>query len=151
MTRKIPEGFHTITPTLTVNGADKAIELYERAFGATEIYRMEAPDGSGKIIHACLQVGNSMLFLADVNPAMGCATPSVSTFYLYIDDVDASFNQARKAGLTETYPVQDMFWGDRTGSLKDPFGIQWTLATHVREVTPEEMEEGQKQFMKKAS
>lgn len=149
MPKAIPEGFSTITPTLNVNGAAKAIELYTKAFGAREEYRMELSDGSGKIMHACIQIGNSKLFLADVNPQMK-NPPSVSTFYIYIDDVDATFKQAKQAGMSETYPVEDMFWGDRMGSVKDSFGIQWTLATHVRDVSPAEMEEGKRKFGKAA-
>ncbi len=148
MTKKVPEGFHTITPSLNIEGAAKAIELYKKAFGATEDYRMETPDG--KVMHACLQIGDSKIFLADTMPEMGCGLPSSASFYLYLPDVDASFKQAKDAGLNEAWPVQDMFWGDRTGTLKDPFGNQWTLATHMREVSPEEMEEGRKKFMKAA-
>ncbi len=151
MTKKIPEGFNTLTPTLMVNGAAKAIDLYKKAFGATEDYRMEAPDGSGKIMHACLQVGTSKLFLADTNMEMGCGVPSVASFYVYIEDVDAAQTKAKQAGLQETSPVQDMFWGDRLGSLKDSFGIQWTLATHVRDVSEKELQEGSKKFASKAA
>lgn len=146
---KIPQGFSTITPALNVNGADKAIKLYKKALGAKEDYRMETPDG--KVMHACLQIGNSKLFLADVMPGMGCSTPSEASFYLYVDDVDGSYKKALQGGMSELYPVNDMFWGDRTGSVKDSFGIIWTLATHVREVSPEDMEEGKKQFMSKAA
>jgi len=151
MVKKIPEDFHSITPTLVVNGAAKAIDLYKKAFGAAEEYRMECPGGSGKIMHACIKIGDSKIFLTDVNPEMGCGTPSASSFYLYVEDVDATFKQAKQAGLTETFPVQDMFWGDRTGNLKDSFGIQWTLATHVRDISPEEMEEARKKFGAKAA
>lgn len=151
MTKKIPEGFHSVTPTLILNGAAKAIETYKKAFGAQELYRMECPGGTGKIMHACITIGDSKLFLADTNPQMGCATPSVSTFYVYLEDVDATFKQAKQAGLAEASPVQDMFWGDRTGTVKDSFGIHWTLATHVRDVSPEEMEEARKKFGAKAA
>ncbi len=147
MTRKIPEGFHNVTPSLIVSDAAKAIKLYEKAFGAKELYRMECPE-SHKIMHACIQLGDSKLFLCDANPQMNCA-PTVSSFYVYIGDVDATFKQAKQAGLTEAWPVQDMFWGDRTGTVKDNFGVSWTLATHVRDVSPEEMEEGRKQFIAK--
>lgn len=147
---KIPEGFNTITPSLNINGAAKAIDTYVNAFGAKEVYRMEMP-GSSKIMHACLQIGDSKLFLADTSPEMGCGTPSASTFYLYVDDVDKVHKQAKAAGLSEFYPVKDMFWGDRTGSVKDAYGNIWTIATHTREVSPEEMEEGRKNFMKKAA
>lgn len=150
MSGKIPQGFHSITPSLIIDGAAKAISQYEKGLGAREDYRMEAPDGSGKILHSCIQVGNSKIFISDVNPAMGCAVPSVSSFYVYLDDVDASFSQARQNGFEEVYAPQDMFWGDRTGTVKDEFGIQWTLATHVRDVSPEEIEEARKNFGKAA-
>jgi PhnB protein len=144
----IPEGFSTLTPTLTLKDASKAIELYKKAFGARELYRMEGPN-KDKIMHACIEIGNSKLFLSDVDPKMN-PTPSVSTFYAYFDDVDAIFKQAKQAGLKELYPVSDMFWGDRMGSLEDPFGIHWTIATHVREVSPQEMEEARKNWNKAA-
>ncbi len=149
MVRKIPEDFRSLTPSLTLNGAAKAIEQYKKAFGAKELYRMEAP-GNKKIMHACLQIGDSKLFLADANPEMGCGTPSVSSFYVYLEDVDKGFKQAKEAGLSEVFAPQDMFWGDRTGTVKDEFGIQWTLATHVRDVSPEEMEEAKKKWGKAA-
>lgn len=144
----IPEGFATITPTLTLNGASEAIDLYTKALGAKELYRMATPDGA-KIMHACLQIGTSKLFLSDTDPHM-CATPSTSTFYLYMENVDEAFKRAKQAGMQEKFPVQDMFWGDRMGSLQDSFGINWTIATHVREVSPEEMEEARKRFGKAA-
>jgi len=142
----IPEGFHTLTPSLVVDGAARAMELYTKAFGATELYRMPCLD-TGKIMHACVQIGSSKIFLTDLNPQMGCATASSSSFYVYLDDVDAAFRRAVQAGLQEKFPVTDMFWGDRTGCVKDPFGISWTLASHVRDVSPQEMEEGRKKFM----
>ncbi len=142
---KIPEGFATITPSLSLTDAAKAIDLYKKALGAQELYRMEWP-GTGKIMHACLQIGTSKIFLADHMPEMGCGAPSQSSFYLYLDNVDAAFKQAKAAGLSEMMPVSDMFWGDRIGGLQDPFGIYWTLATHVRDVSPQEMEEGRKQW-----
>ena len=147
---KIPEGFSTITPGLVVKDAAKAIELYKKAFGAKEDYRMEGNE-KGKIMHACLTVGNSKIFLADADPKTACMAPTASTFYVYVDNVDASFKQAQGAGLKELYPLQDMFWGDRTGSFEDGFGNHWTLATHVREVSPQEMEEAKKNWGKKAA
>ncbi len=144
----IPEGYNTITPTLIVEGAAEAIKLYEKAFGAKEVYRMNTPDGS-KIMHACLQIGSSRLFLCDVNPQM--STASNSSFYLYMEDVDATFRQAKQAGLEETSAVQDMFWGDRTGSIKDKFGIRWTIASHVRDVSKDELEKAAKQWGTKAA
>lgn len=145
-----PEGFNTVTPTLIVTNAAKAIELYTKAFGATETYRMNCPN-SGKILHACIQVGTSKIFLCDVNPEMGCGTTTNSNFYAYFKDVDATFKQAKQAGMQENSPVQDMFWGDRTGNVKDAFGITWTLATHVRDVAPEEMDKAVQQMKGKAA
>lgn len=150
MTQKIPDGFSTITPSLLINGAAEAIELYKKALGATEISRINWPDGSDKIMHACLQIGSSKIFLADAVEGINCGAPSNSNFYLYLDDVDAAFAKARAAGLDETCPVTDMFWGDRMGAVKDKFGIGWTLATHTRDVSPEEMEAAKKQFGKAA-
>jgi uncharacterized glyoxalase superfamily protein PhnB len=144
----VPKGFATLTPTLMVNGAAQAIDLYKKAFGATEIYRMESPN-KDKIMHACILIGNSHLFLSDTDPLM-CPQASVSTFYVYLDDVDAAFTQATETGLEGLFTPQDMFWGDRMGSVRDSFGITWTLATHVRDVSPEEMEEGRKSWGKAA-
>lgn len=146
MKQAIPEGFSTITPTLVLERASEAIALYSKAFGATEDYRMETPDG--KVMHACLTVGNSKLFLSD--PFPGCDAPTNnSRFYLYMDDVDGACTKAIKAGLQQSMPPEDMFWGDRVGAVTDQYGIQWTLATHVREVSPEEMEKGRQEFFEK--
>jgi uncharacterized glyoxalase superfamily protein PhnB len=101
-------------------------------------------------MHACIQIGSSKLFLTDVNPQMGCGAPSQSGFYVYIDDVDAGFKKALQNGMKEVSSLQDMFWGDRTGCLVDPFGIKWNLATHKRDVSPQEMEEARKKFGKAA-
>lgn len=144
----IPEGFSTVTPTLVVNDAAKAIALYTKAFGAKETYRLNCPD-SGKIAHACIQIGTSKIFLCDTHPEM-CATQTQTNFYLYFENVDASFKQAKQAGMQETSPVQDMFWGDRTGNVKDGFGNSWTLATHVRDVSQEEMVKAMKNMGKAA-
>jgi PhnB protein len=133
----------TVFPSLALKDCAKAIELYKKAFGAQEIARMNGPDG--KIVHAVLQIGNSQLFLADADPKMH-AEPSTTGFYVYFDDVDDIFKQAKSAGLSEIVAVQDMFWGDRMGAVKDAFGISWTLATKVREVSPQELEEGQKKM-----
>jgi uncharacterized glyoxalase superfamily protein PhnB len=146
MTKKIPEGFHTITPHLMLNDAAKALELYKEAFGIKDIQVCANDDG--KIMHAVFTLGNSKVFIADVVPG-SCSgdTPSTQHFYLYVEDVDAAFAKAKKAGLTEVFPVSDMFWGDRMGALKDSFGMQWTIATHVRDVSPEEIAEGSKKMM----
>lgn len=146
----IPEGYTTVTPTLIVNGAAKAIELYKMAFGAKELYRMETSDKS-KVMHACIQIGNSKLFLSDMAPKMGDMKPSSASFYLYLDDVDAAFRQARQAGMEEITPVQDMFWGDRVGNVQDAFGMRWTLATHVRDVSSQELEKAAKEMAAKAA
>ena len=149
MTKKIPEGFTTITPTLALEDASAALALYAQAFGGKEDYRMEIP-GSKKIMHACMTLGNSKLFLCDTSPTM-CASPTSSRFYLYFEDVDGAFAKATKAGLETVREPKDMFWGDRVGAVKDKFGIVWTLASHMRDVSPEEMAEAQKQFCKAAA
>lgn len=149
MTNANPMGGNNVIASLVIEGAAEAIDLYKKAFGAKEDYRMETPDG--KIMHASITIDGTRIFLAEYNPDMGCGSPTVSGFYAYVTDVDAVHKQATQAGLSELFPITDMFWGDRTGSVKDKFGITWTLATHVRDVTPEEMEKGRLEFMKKAA
>jgi PhnB protein len=149
----VPEGYQTITPSITCRGAAKAIEFYKNAFGAEEIMRMGTPDGH--IMHAELKIGNSRFMLNDEMPGMAAApnptaTPSFSLF-LYVPDVDSVFKQAVSAGAKADMPVQDMFWGDRYGKVTDPFGHHWGLATHVEDVAPEEMERRSKAFMAKAA
>jgi len=141
----IPEGMPTLIPSLSVKDATKAIALYKQAFGATEDYCMEDPK-SGQVMHACLTMGTSKIFVADEFP--GCPVTS-SSFYMYMPDVDTALDQAKKAGLKETMPVQDMFWGDRNGSVMDEFGINWCLATHKRDVSPEELEKGRDEWLAK--
>lgn len=148
-TQPIPEGFHTITPSLTCRNAAQAIEFYKKALGAEERMRMAGPDG--KITHAELTIGNSIIFLNDENPAWGCKSPqtlggSASGFYLYVPDVDKAFQRAIDAGGKVTMPVVDMFWGDRMGNFTDPYGFTWTLSTHTQDMTEQEMEEGARQF-----
>jgi len=148
-TQPIPEGFHTITPSLTVRNAAQAIDFYKKALGAEERMRMAGPDG--KITHAELKIGNSIIFMNDENPAWGCKSPqslggSASGFYLYVEDVDQAMKRAIAAGGTSTMPVTDMFWGDRMGNFTDPYGFTWTLSTHTQDMTEQEMEEGAKQF-----
>lgn len=148
MAKAIPDGFHTVTPGLTVKGAEKAIEFYKKAFGATEINRMKGPDG--KIIHAEIKIGNSIVFLSDEMPGM-CSSPqtlggSPVGLYVYVDDVDAMFNRAVSAGAQVKMPVADMFWGDRYGQVIDPFGHQWGLSTHKEDVSPEEMKRRGEEF-----
>jgi len=121
--QKIPEGFSTVTPSLVIKGANEAIELYKKAFGAKVEYNMPVPGNSSQVMHACIQIGSSKLFLTDAMPEMGCGEPSQSAFYLYLEDVDAACAQAKKAGLDEKMPPTDMFWGDRMGNHKDKCGI----------------------------
>jgi uncharacterized glyoxalase superfamily protein PhnB len=141
--KPIPKPFHTVTPHLAVRGADRAIAFYKRAFGAEEVMRMPAPNGNG-ILHAELKIGDSMMFLSDEFPEMGCRSPqslggSTASLHLYVEDVNAAFHRAVTAGAQVRMPVTDMFWGDRFGKVADPFGHEWGLATHTEDLTPEEI------------
>ena len=138
----VPDGIHTITPHLVCAGAADAIEFYKRAFGAVEQMRLPAPGGG--IMHAALKIGDSMLMLVDEMPAWGSLGPkalkgSPVTVHLSVPDVDATLARAVAAGAKVTMPVADMFWGDRYGQLEDPFGHKWSVATHVRDLTPEQI------------
>ena len=140
--RPIPEGYHTLTPYLAVEDAARAIEFYKDAFGAEEIHRMPGPDGS--IAHAELQIGDSKLMLSDPFPQSNVRPPSerggpTASVFMYVDDADAVFEQAQTAGATVSMPLEDMFWGDRFGSLTDPFGHVWSVATHIEDVPEAEM------------
>ena len=147
--RPIPEGMHTITPHLFCEGAAEAIAFYKQAFNAVETGRLQGPDG--KVAHAQLRIGDAALMLCDAAPQCGGFGPlalkgSPVTIHLYVNDVDATFEQAVKAGATVRMAVADMFWGDRYGALTDPFGHHWSIATHLRDVSPEEMEAAMKQM-----
>jgi PhnB protein len=151
----IPQGYHTVTPYLIIKGAAQAIDYYKKVFGATELFRMDSPDG--RVGHAELQIGDSRLMLADENPSMGQGHASAATIgaspislYLYIPEVDRVFERAVAAGAKVIKPVQDQFYGDRSGFLQDPFGHLWALATHVEDVSPEELEERAKKSMQAA-
>ncbi len=138
----IPDGYHTATPYLIVNDAAQAIEFYKEAFGATELLRMAKPDG--KIGHAEIRIGDSTIMLADEFPEMGARSPqsfggSPVSIFLYVENVDAVFAQTVAAGAVVQRPVADQFYGDRMGGVKDPFGHAWYIATHVEDVSPEEM------------
>ncbi len=140
--QSIPDGFHTVTPHLIMKDAAGAIEFYKNAFDAEETSRMPGPDG--KVMHAELKIGSSMLMIADEFPDMGSCGPqsiggSPVTLHIYVDDVDALFDRAVKAGGKVTMPLADMFWGDRYGRLEDPFGHQWSIGTHTEDLTPEEI------------
>jgi PhnB protein len=148
--KPIPEGYHSVTPYLAIDGASEAIEFYKKAFGAKERGRMDAP--GGKIGHAELQIGDSVVMLSDALPQFSTRAPSelgattVSVF-MYVEDVDAVVKQAVDAGATVTIEVSDQFWGDRFGTITDPFGHLWGIATHVEDVPPEEMAERAKAAM----
>src|SRR5260370_39644657 len=139
--RAIPEGYHTVTPYLPWKNSAQAIEFYKSVFGATEIMRMTGP--GGKIGHAEIQIGDSHIMLADEFSGMSSApTPGTKNpcgLFLYLENVDATFNRAGAAGAKVDIPLENQFWGDRYGKLTDPFGHQWGLAQHVEYVAPEEM------------
>ena len=142
MAKPIPEGFHTLTPHIVVTDGIKAIELYKHAFGSQELSRMMTPDGMG-LMHAQLKIGNSMLMLASEFPPNALSPKSrggTSVFlHIYLADADAAFDRAVKAGCTVKMPLTDMFWGDRYGIVEDPFGHQWSIATHKHDYTPEQI------------
>jgi PhnB protein len=140
--KPIPDGYHSVTPYLSIKGAAEAIEFYKKAFGATELFRMEH---DGKIGHAEIKIGDSPIMLADEFPDMGFVSPitlggSPFGLMIYVDDCDTVFNRAIESGGVEVKPLQDQFYGDRSGTLKDPYGHVWTVATHKEDVAPEEME-----------
>jgi PhnB protein len=140
--KPIPQGFHSATPYLTLNDAARALEFYKRAFGAQEVIRMEGP--RGKIGHAEIKIGDSIIMLGDEMPGTSCQSPNAlggttAGIFLYVENVDSFFKQAVSAGAQVESPVADMFWGDRYGRLKDPFGHSWSVATHKEDVAPAEM------------
>lgn len=140
--KPVPDGYHTVTPYLVINGASRALEFYKKAFGATERLRMADP--SGKIGHAEIQIGDSAIMLADEYPEMGYKGPQSPgatpvSIHLYVNDVDALTAQAVAAGATVKRPVKDEFYGDRSGTLIDPFGHVWTISTHKEDLSPEEI------------
>lgn len=151
--KPIPDGYHSVTPYLVVDDAARAIDFYKQAFGAVEIFRMDAPNG--KIGHAEIKINDSMIMLADEMPRMSTRSPkslggSTAGIFVYVKDVDTLFNQAVAAGAKVEMPVADQFWGDRYGKLTDPFGHSWSLATHVEDVAPEEMKKRAEAAMAKA-
>ncbi len=152
--RPIPQGFHSVTPYLTVNDAARAIDFYKRAFGAQELNRMDAP--GGKIGHAEIKIGDSIIMLADEMPGTNTRSPqsvgsTTGGVYLYVENADAVFNQAVSAGAHVEAPLTDMFWGDSYGRLKDPFGHSWSVATHKEDVAPAEMSKRMQEFAAKMS
>ena len=147
--KPVPDGFHTVTASLVVHDCPKAVEFYKKAFGAEE--RMQMPGPDGKIIHAEIKIGDSIVFLSDEIPGMGGKSPQsagayTGGIYLYVPNVDETFKKAVDAGGKPNGGVNDMFWGDRLGHFVDPFGHSWTVATHVADLTEQEMEEGAQAF-----
>lgn len=142
-----PDNMHIVTPHLVCAGAADAIEFYKKAFGATEVMRMPSPDG--KIMHAEIRIGGAAVFLTDEAPAWGALGPNARggssvTIHLFTEDADALAERAAKAGATIKVPVQEMFWGDRYGQLVDPFGHAWSVATHVKDLSPAQIAENMK-------
>ena len=147
--KPIPDGMHTVTPHLVCAGAAAAIEFYKKAFGATEATRLADP--KGKLMHAMIRIGDSCVMLVDEFPEMGALGPkslkgSPVTIHLYVGDVDAFVERAVAAGAKITMPVDDMFWGDRYGRLEDPFGHHWSVATHLRDMSPEEIHQAMRKM-----
>jgi uncharacterized glyoxalase superfamily protein PhnB len=151
--KPIPDGYHAVTPQLVLDDAAKAMEFYKDVFGAKEVMRMPGP--GGKIWHAELQIGDSKIFLGDAMPGMGASPPtpdhpsSVSVM-LYVPDADTTFKRALDAGARKEMDLQDMFWGDRGGSVVDPFGYRWFIATHVRDVTEDELRRAAQEALREA-
>src|SRR5262245_43683847 len=142
--KRVPDGYHRVTPHLVVNNAAAAIDFYKKAFGAVEKGRMPGP--GGKLIHADLLIGESHVFLNDEFPDMGAHSPvglkgTPVTLHLYVQDANAQFKQAVDAGATVVMPLADQFWGDRYGIVKDPFGHQWSIGSHMEDLTPAQMQE----------
>ncbi len=148
-TKAIPQGYHTVTPSLMVSGAAKAIDFYKKALGAEERGRFPAPDGT--IMHAEIKVGDSIVMLGEEMPEQGGKSPKALggtpvSLYLYLENVDAAWKRAIDAGGKEIMPLTDQFWGDRGGCFEDPFGHKWWLAQHVKDLTPEELRQAGEQF-----
>jgi uncharacterized glyoxalase superfamily protein PhnB len=148
-TKPIPDGYHTVTPSITVHDAAGALAFYAKAFGAEELMRMAGP--GGKIMHAEFKVGNSHIMMQDEMPEMRSKSAknyggSPISFYVYVTDVDAAWQRATNAGAKNIMPVEDMFWGDRMGAVQDPYGLTWTIAQRMRDVSPKELKKGQEAF-----
>ena len=148
--KAVPAGFHTLTPHLTVRDADKALEFYKNALDADVLNVARMPDG--KVMHAALRIGDSMLMLNEEMPEFGALSPLSNggagvTIHIYTENVDAAFDRAISAGANVTMPLMDQFWGDRYGMVADPFGHKWSIATHVKDMSPEEMQQAQDEAM----
>jgi PhnB protein len=152
--KPIPDGYHAVTPYLIVAGAGRAIEFYKQVFDATEQMRMEGPNGS--VVHAEIRIGDSVIMLADEMPGMGFKGPkelggTPVSLMVYVNDSDATFKRAIDAGATQQRPVEDQFYGDRSGTVEDPFGHTWTIATHKEDLSPEEIGKRAAAHMKERS
>ncbi|HEY7836834.1 MAG TPA: VOC family protein [Solirubrobacteraceae bacterium] len=150
MTAPVPEGYPRVMPYLIVDGASDAIDFYSQVLGFSERMRMPGPDG--RLGHAEMELGDAVIMLADENPEMGARSPRTVggtpvTIHVYVDDVDSTFERATQAGAKSLQDVEDRFYGDRSGQLEDPFGHHWNLATHVEDVSPEEMSKRAAEFM----
>lgn len=151
--QSIPDGYHSVTPSLVIRGGNQAIDFYKKAFGAEELVRMMSPDGT-QVMHAALRIGNSIIMLSDEFPQTAAKSPtalngSTMQVHIYVEDADATFRQALDAGAKEVMPLENTFWGDRFGSIVDPFGHMWGIATHIEDVSAEEMEKRFEEFKRK--
>ncbi len=152
--KPVPDGMHSVTPYLIVDGAAKAIEFYKKALGAEERFRLPGPGGG--VMHAEIQIGDSVIMLSDANPAWGAKSPkayggSPTSLMLYVTDVDSAYKKAVDAGAEGMEPPTDMFWGDRMGRISDPFGHQWSIASHIEDVPPDEIEARGKKWAEEMS
>lgn len=149
MSKPIPDGYHTITPMCCYKDTRKAIDFYKKAFGAEERFVMPGPNGKG-IVHAEIKIGDSFFMLGDENTPRCKSAESYGGspigFYLYVKDADAAFKKAIEAGAKSEMAVEDTFWGDRMGTVKDPFGYSWSFATHIKDLTPQEIQKGAEAF-----
>jgi PhnB protein len=149
--KPIPDGYHSVTPYLILSDASRGLEFYRKVFDATELMRMDGP--GGKVMHAEIQIGNSVIMLADEFPEMSAVSPTTLngtpvSLMIYVEDVDARFQRAVDAGATVRRAVQDQFYGDRSGTLVDPFGHVWTISTHIEDLTPDEIAQRAEQMQK---
>jgi PhnB protein len=156
--KPIPEGYHTVTPSLTFKDSLKAIEFYKKAFGAKKLDVFPSPDGNTEqaslresTMHATIKIGDSIIMMGDERPGQTCQSAetmgsSPVSFYIYVPNVDTVYNQAVDAGCEVTMPLDDMFWGDRSGTVKDPFGYTWMIATHIKDMSGDEMKEAAEEF-----
>jgi uncharacterized glyoxalase superfamily protein PhnB len=150
MAKSIPDGYHSVTPSFTFKDSGKAIEFYKKAFGAKVLGSFPNPTGHG-IMHATIQIGDSIVMMGDESSSGGCKSAeslghSPITLYVYVQDVDAAFKQAVAAGGKVAMPVADQFWGDRAGSITDPFGYSWLIATHTQDLRPDQVRKGAEAF-----